>query len=109
MSTYASHLKASSCFRSFTRNKKNFELVFEFEDVGFYYEYKTCVGRITLSPRKGRQNLIVNLDKSNDRGWLKRFFFVVKDSLGDNTGLFLKKWVKGSFCSHFLPLPLFIN
>ncbi|CAH9050625.1 unnamed protein product [Cuscuta epithymum] len=69
---------------------EKYVIPFEFEDLGFTYELRTSgPGRFTLGLKEKKARLIHKVDKANDRGWMGMYFFVLKNSLG-NEGSFLE-------------------
>ncbi|CAH9110114.1 unnamed protein product [Cuscuta epithymum] len=59
-------------------------LSYSVDDLGFTYDLRNSgKGRFILTAKTGMEPLILGVDGANDRGWLSKFFYVERSSLGE--------------------------
>ncbi|CAH9133902.1 unnamed protein product, partial [Cuscuta epithymum] len=64
-------------------------LQYSAEDLSFTYDLRTSGrGRFTLVTKAGADPIILGINSANDRGWITKFFFVEKASLGEHAQSF---------------------
>ncbi|CAH9114366.1 unnamed protein product [Cuscuta europaea] len=66
---------------------------FSADDLGFTYDLRTSgKGIFMVIVKPGREPLVLGISNANDRGWMTKFFFVEKSSLGEHEDFLVDKW-----------------
>ncbi|CAH9084038.1 unnamed protein product [Cuscuta europaea] len=72
---------------------EKYGLKFSAHDLGYTYDLRTSgKGRFILIVKSGRDPLILGISNANDRGWMTKFFFVERSSLGESGGFLTDNW-----------------
>ena len=77
------------------------DMEFRVEDLVYTYKVQNYgAGRYLLHVKDDREALL-GADKSNDRGWMGRFFFVELASLGSDSDFLTGEWMARGICLFF--------